>query len=241
MNSKDYKETIAADPSAPFDYSGLSADERESADAFRDEMLALDETIAKALEIEVPELQMPELPAIEEGSTVVNMPFRKRGRARTPVWIGIAASFAVAAVLGVRFLGEEAAYPSLAAEVVAHLEHEPQALTVTTTPVSERRLSNVVSNGGVQLDEGIGLVTYAKSCIINGKKVPHLVVQGKLGPITLLLMPDEKVDGAIPLSGEGINGVILPVGDGSIAIIGEREENLSQIEKRVVDSVTWSI
>ena len=241
MNSKDYKETIAADPSAPFDYSGLSADERESADAFRDEMLALDETIAKALEIDVPALQMPELPAIEEDSTVVNMPFRKKGGVSAPVWIGIAASFAVAAVLGVRFLGEQSVYPSLAAEVVAHLDHEPQALEVTSTPVSERRLLNVVSKGGVQLDAGIGLVTYAKSCVINGKKIPHLVVQGKLGPITLLLMPDETVDGAVPISGEGINGVILPVGDGSIAIIGEREENLSQIEKRVVDSVTWSI
>lgn len=241
MNDKDYKETIAADPSAPFDHSGMSAAERETADAFRDEMQALDRTIARALSIDVPELKVPDLPALDSDSNVVDMPFRKKRLLSAPVWIGIAASFAVAALLGLRFLGDQAAYPSLAAELVAHLDHEPQALKVTSTPVSERALLNVVSRSGAELDADVGLVTYAKTCVINGKKVPHLVVQGKLGPITLLLLPDETVGGAIPISGAGINGVILPVGDGSIAIIGERDENLSEIEKRVVDSVTWSI
>ena len=41
--------------------------------------------------------------------------------------------------------------------------------------------------------------------------------------------------------GEGIDGIILPVGNGSIAIIGEREENLAEIEQKVMDSVEWSI
>lgn len=241
MDSKTYKETIAADPSAPFDHSGLSASERESADAFRDEMLALDQKVAKALTIDVPELTMPELPAIESDTNVVDMPYRKKGSFSAPVWLGIAASFAIAAVFGARFLAPDAVYPSLEAELLAHLDHEPKALTVTSTPVSERTLLNVVSRSGAELDANVGLVTYARSCVINGKTVPHLVIQGKLGPITLLLLPDEMVDGAVPVSGEGINGVILPVGKGSIAIIGERDENLSEIEKQVVDSVTFSI
>lgn len=241
MDSKDYEKIIARDPSAPFDDGALSADERAAAKAFRAEMQALDEKIARALAIDVPELVMPDLPSLDENSNVVNMPFRHKRRLTTPAWIGIAASFAIVAILGVRFLGEETVYPSLADEVIAHLDHEPYALEVTDTPVAERRLTNVVKRSGAEIDSDVGLITYAQSCIINGKTVPHLVIQGKLGPITLLLMPDEMVDGAVPLSGESINGVILPVGDGSIAIIGEREENLSEIEQRVVDSVTWSI
>ena len=59
--------------------------------------------------------------------------------------------------------------------------------------------------------------------------------------MTLLLMPDEAIDGAVSLEEEGVNGVILPVGDGSIAIIGESEERLDEIEEQVVDSVTWTI
>lgn len=241
MDSKTYKETIAADPYAPFDYSGLTADERAAAETFRDDMLRLDAKIVKALSIDVPELKMPELPAIGEDSNVVDMPKKKKPTLNTPAWIGIAASFAIVALFGARFLGEQATYPSLAAELVAHLDHEPQALRVTNVAVSERTLAKVVSSGGAEIDSGVGLVTYARSCTINGRSVPHLVIQGKLGPITLLLLPDEKVERAVPVEGVGINGVILPVGNGSIAIIGERDENLSEIEQHVIDSVTWSI
>ncbi len=245
MDSKDYKDIIAADPSAPFDDSELSADERARVAAFRDEMQALDAKIKAALSVPIPELDLPALPPIdgskEAGANVVDLPLRNKPRLTTPVWLGIAASFAIAAVLGVRFLGDQTVYPSLAAEVVAHLDHEPYALTVTDTPVAEHRLVKVVGRSGAEIDTDVGLITYARSCVINGKTIPHLVMQGKRGPITLLLMPDEMIDGAVPLSGKSINGVILPVGDGSIAIIGEREENLSEIEQRVVDSVTWRI
>ena len=48
------------------------------------------------------------------------------------------------------------------------------------------------------------------------------------------------LDGLESLEGENIRGVILPVGKGSIAIIGPREESLERVEKSVLDSVTWS-
>ena len=155
--------------------------------------------------------------------------------------MGLAASGLLVAVLGGRSLLNTNDPSALAEEVIAHLDYEPHALVVSTDAVPEQRLHSVVNNSGVKIDSNVGLVTYAQSCIINGKTVPHLVVQGKLGPITLLLMPDESVDRAVPLSGESVQGVILPVGSGSIAIIGEREEDLSQIEQQVVDSVEFSI
>jgi len=43
------------------------------------------------------------------------------------------------------------------------------------------------------------------------------------------------------LDGKGVNGVILPMGNGSIAIIGERDEPLNEIEQQIIDSVEWSI
>ena len=59
--------------------------------------------------------------------------------------------------------------------------------------------------------------------------------------MTLLLLPDEMVHGAVILSGESVDGVILPHGSGSIAIIGEREERIEELKRRVVESVEWSI
>ena len=53
-------------------------------------------------------------------------------------------------------------------------------------------------------------------------------------------MPEETVSEPVELAGENVNGVILPVGNGSIAIIGEAEENLQDIRDRVLNSVTWT-
>jgi hypothetical protein len=65
-------------------------------------------------------------------------------------------------------------------------------------------------------------------------------MQGERGPVTIILMPDEKISGPETVEGESVRGVILPVGDGSIAIFGEREEALDNIERKILDSVSWS-
>jgi hypothetical protein len=124
---------------------------------------------------------------------------------------------------------------------MAHLDHEPNALQVSDERVSERRLDKVVRAKVADVNEEIGLITYARTCVINGNRIPHLVIQGESGPVTLLLMPDEEIEDAIPLDGQGVHGVILPLGHGSIAIIGEREERIGEIQDRVIDSVKWSI
>ena len=238
MNCKDYKEAIAAYPPQAFD----GADHAvacESCDTFRDEILALDERIEGALVIAVPDLKLPELPILgQDDANVVNLPFRKPARLSAPVWIGLAASLVIATVVGVRFLSNDVVYPSLADEIIAHLDHELGALQITDKSVSERKISRVVERDVAEMD--IGLITYARSCVINGHTIPHLVIQGERGPITLLLLPDEMVDSAVALEGVGITGVILPVGNGSIAIIGERDEPLDNLKNRLVNTVKWS-
>jgi len=237
MNCNDYKEAIAADPSQQFDGAAHAA-ACESCATYRDEIQALDQIIARALDIALPKLKVPELPPISgDDSRIVNLPFG-RGRLRTSAWIGLAASVLFATVLGVRFFSGEATYASLADEIVAHMDHEPYSLQVTDKAVSKRALADVIDEHVTVMD--VGLITYANSCVINGNSIPHLVIQGQRGPVTLLLLPDEMIDKAIPLEGIGISGIILPVGDGSIAIIGERDEPLDKIEKRLASSVKWS-
>ena len=54
-------------------------------------------------------------------------------------------------------------------------------------------------------------------------------------------MPEEMVDGPLQVDGESVHGVIIPVGNGSIAIIGEDNENLEEVERQVLDSVEFTI
>jgi len=238
MNCEDYRQQIAADPS--FDGGAGHLSECAACQEFRAEMLSLDEKIGRAMQLDVPKLTLPELPEIGENddSNVVSLGSRKRRP--MAAWFAVAATVVLAALVGVRMLGVGVDYDSLADEVLAHLDHEPVSLRPSSTPVSESRLARVVPADVARLDHSAGLITYAQSCIINGKTVPHLVIQGEHGPITILLMPDEAVADTVSLDGENTHGVILPVGDGSVAIIGTREEQLERVEKSVLDSVTWS-
>lgn len=236
MNCEEYRQAVAADPSFDGGTDHLSG--CEECRLFRDELQVLDADIAKALQVNVPPLNLPELPDIETASNVVSLSSRRS--LTKPAWFALAASVMLAAVLGVRMFAVDVDHLSLADEVLAHLDHEPYALVVSSTPVSERRLARVVPADVAHMDHSAGLITYAQSCKINGKTVPHLVIQGERGPVTILLMPDEEVATAQTLDGDSIHGIILPVGKGSVAIIGAREEPLERIEKSVLSSVDWS-
>jgi len=235
MNCDEYREAITADPS--FDGGAGHVTGCDSCQAYRNEMLALNERIARALTIDVPDLDVPELPAVQTDKVVS---LADRRRVTPPVWLAVAATVVVAAFLGVRFVGNGPDYDSLANEVLAHLDHEPYALRVSDEPITDRRLTSVVASDVAQMDHSAGLITYAQTCIINGREVPHLVIQGERGPVTILLMPDEMIKEAVPLRDEFFEGAILPVGDGSIAIIGGHDEELEKIEQSVMNSVTWS-
>ena len=235
MNCEYYREAIGADPS----YDGGEAHVSACADclALRDELRSLDRKIGRALAISVPELRMPDLPDVDTSSVV---PLATRRRLTAPAWMAAAATIVLAAFVGIRMYGGSVTYPSLADEIVAHLDHEPYALRVSDEPVDDRRLAKVVPADVAKVNHDAGLVTYAQTCVINGKKIPHLVIQGERGPVTILLLPDEAIDDAVQLEGESINGVLLPVGGGSVAIIGERDEALDTIRENIVNSVTWS-
>ena len=205
----------------------MSADENDK---------AFEQKLRRALEIDVPDLVMPQLPPIE-ADKVVTLPGR---RVTAPAWFAIAATVVLAAFVGFRFMGgKDAAFASLADEVLAHVTHEPSALLVTDKAVSGSHLRNVVPASIANMNQGSSLITFAATCPINGNEVPHLVIQGQRGPITILLMPNEHVDAPITLNNAESHGVILPVGDGSIAIVGARDEQLEEVQQQVLQSVAW--
>ena len=235
MNTcEEYREAIAADPS--FDGGAAHLSQCASCQAFREEMQALDVKIGRALALSVPEFDMPELADIDT-SNVTALPQRRFG---TPIWLAVAATITLAAFIGVRMLGSDLSNDTLAEQILTHIDFEPYALRVVDEAVSEQQLQRVKSASVATMDHGASLVTYAQSCRINGRDVPHLVIQGERGPITILLMPYEKISGPQSIQGENVRGVILPIGDGSIAIIGVDGERIEKIEEQIKNSVTWS-
>jgi hypothetical protein len=248
MNCDEYREAIAADPSESFHGGAAHAAGCEQCSNYRQEIRVLDERIALALAIDVPELRMPELPPIEADNGrrtgAAASHFRASRFRSPPLWMGLAAAAVVAAVLVTGLPERERGGQDLADQIVAHMDHEEGSRRVTSVPVATQTLNKVVGRQVSGMDQDIGLITYAMSCVINGRTVPHLVIQGSRGPVTLILLPDETIDAPIPLSGDNVHGVLLPVGSGSIAVIGQREdqlEEIGQIGRKLAESVEWNI
>lgn len=234
MNCEEYKLAIAAEPT--FDGGAAHVADCAECQGYRADMQAFDRKIALALDVAVPQLTLSEFPELDTDN-VATLPVRRSSRA--PTWLALAATVLVATFVGVKMSSVDGPYASLGEQLLAHMDHEPYALRVSSKAVSDRRLARVVPANIATITHDAGLITYAQSCEINGRDVPHLVMQGKKGPITILLMPQEAVSEAQTIDGESIQGFILPVGGGSIAIIGEKDEQLDEVKQSVLDSVTW--
>lgn len=235
MDCKEYKEALTADPT--FEGGSEHVAACPDCQAYRTEMLELNDKIARALGIEVPDLTLPELPDLDTNKVVS---LSNRRLLTKPVWFALAATVLLAVTIGVRLSEFGVSYGSLEEQVLAHVDHEPLSLLPSNTAVSDESLALAVPASIATMNHAAGLITYARSCTINGRSVPHLVIQGEYGPITILLMPYESIAEAKTLEGENIRGVILPVGSGSIAIIGGRDERLDRVRKNVLDSIMWS-
>jgi len=155
------------------------------------------------------------------------------------------ALIAAGAVLGVLWSRSPAAYGpmSLGADVMAHAHHEPSSWQAGLELVAARRLVGVLERGEIALLDAaqLGPVTYARTCRFRGYDVPHLVVQSVAGPAMVLLLPHERLADELPVAEDGLRGVIVPVGTGSIAIVAADPAAVAAVRQRVITAVRVGI
>ncbi len=162
------------------------------------------------------------------------------GPAQDWAWIGLAASLVLG--LGVGLLTWwSAPHGNIAQDLLAHVQHEQMFLVSTDERVPYQRLDAVLRKAGTTLPDGVAGVSYARSCIFRGRLVPHLVVQGENGPVTVMILPDLEVDGPTRFSEHGLFGIILPAAAGSIAIIAGEESDIVEVSDPIVESLVWDI
>jgi Protein of unknown function (DUF3379) len=186
----------------------------------RQEMRALDDDIRRALE------HPPDL-------------VRSRSRTAPPAWRqwALAASVALAAFLG---LAVWLLRPSdtLAREVVAHVESEPESW-LATQQVTAAGIDHALRGAGVTLDITSDRITYAQSCWFRGHYVPHLVLQTAHGPATVLILRHEQVPGRRAFHEAGMSGVIVPAERGSIAVLERGGGDIDDIARAMQRDVHW--
>lgn len=234
MNCLEFRRICSTEPGRKDPELAAHLAECGSCSAFAMETESFDQLLVEALSLPVP-------PALSNFSLDAPRKHAAAPRHASPVrWFAIAAG--VMAALLVSFgTWRMASQPDLGGELVAHVLHEPASLLPVVRPVAAAEMDLVLQRTGARFDAPVGTVTYIKSCPFRNKSVAHVVIVGSTGPVTLLLLPDVEVDAAESFAEEGLKGVIVPVGKGSVAIIGGESEPLAPVEELVSRAVAWRI
>jgi anti-sigma factor RsiW len=183
---------------------------------FHAETLAMDGRLRAALELPLAKFRKP-----------TSAPARR---------FALAASVLLAMLLGGGFwmLGSQTA---LASEVVEHVKHEGGSWEAREV-LSASALAEVLKQAGVKFDSSMSVV-YASACPFRGHRVPHLVVQTAEGPLTVMLLAHEKMDEREEFAEDGYQGVLVPAGSGSIAILARGDAVPEDVAAKLVSGVRW--
>lgn len=125
----------------------------------------------------------------------------------------------------------------LAGEVIRHIEHEASSWE-HEQQLSQREFAAVLREAGVEIDSSIPVV-YAAACPFRGRRVPHFVVSTASGPVTVMLLAHEKVRMRTRFSESGMQGVLLPVRDGSVAVVTRSGEAPESLAEQIAAGVRW--
>ena len=228
MNHSQARLLIGADPSSvPAELAGHLAT-CPDCKQFQSEMVALDGNIRRALE--------QGAASVASVTPITSARVTRRSKP-VNVWSGwgLAASVAVVSVLVILALRPS---ETLARAIVTHVEFESNSWK-SEQPVPAATLTETLSKAGVALDMSSNDVVYARSCFFHGHFVPHLVVSTAHGPVTVLILPQEKVRNRVTFHEDGMSGVITPAPRGSIAVLTLGNHDVDAVAQQVQKSVRW--
>ncbi len=121
--------------------------------------------------------------------------------------------------------------------IIDHIQAEPSHLQ-EKGPVSRRRVQVLLRGLGIEAPSWLGPVTYAGRCLIGPRPGIHLVVPGKRGAVTLLLLPGAVARREHRFAASGLAGVLVPAGFGNLAVVGRPGEALEPILDRFLAGVS---
>ena len=124
--------------------------------------------------------------------------------------------------------------------VMAHLDGEWDSL-VQRQDVSDQKLMSVLDTVGAELKGEIGKIRHASLCDFSEYGGAHLVLEGRKGPVVVLLLPQKHIAGAKVVSGDRAEGILVPTNNGSMAIVGDKDEALHGVERQVRAALVWRL
>ena len=124
--------------------------------------------------------------------------------------------------------------------VMAHLDGEWDSL-VRRQDVSDQKLMSVLDTVGSELKGDIGKLRHASLCDFSEYGGVHLVLEGRKGPVVVLLMSGNHIAAPKVMSGDRSEGILVPTNNGSMVIAGNKDEALHGVERQVRAALVWRL
>ncbi|MGY3931858.1 Protein of uncharacterised function (DUF3379) [Aeromonas encheleia] len=214
-----------------------------------DEMKQLDRQLQRTLEVEVPaglaeRILLRQAMEADDDDVVIPLP---PPPARTG-WRPLAIAASVAFLLGIstRWISWPPTAPvelSLAQVAMAHVYGEEPFIKGVDERVSLQTINAKMEKYGATL---MGMqdmkVTYVNHCSFYQGPALHMVIQGKMGPVTLFLVPKHVPLSLQPSFEDGqLKGEIVPLKGANMVLIGDMQESLEPVAAQFESRLHWSI
>jgi len=191
----------------------------------------LERLLQQAVQIPVPD----DLAA----NILVRISMRNVKPLRRPVYLALAASVLLALTVTLGVLRQTADVP-IEHEIISYVnQHSLRVANTSVESIGMPELNGMLQEFSMHVAAVPGRVTLAERCIIRKRPGMHLVLAGKMGPVDVLVMPEEKVGKKMMLNTKGKHGMVVPCPRGSIAIVGLIGEPLDLYEQRLMGAFSW--
>ena len=197
---------------------------------FADEVLSLDAQIEQAMNVDVPEDLADKI--------LFNHSTRSKKRTFSKQMMAMAASVAFAAGL---LLGQinwtpllvNQAQASLADTAVEHVVHEAPFINKLDEQVSSTQINAKLQPFAYQFTQTFPYhVYYLNHCGFGTSNALHMVFKGERGRVTLFVTNIET-EQAFDFNKDGMSGVVIPIDNSSMILLGEEEEDIHKISSKL--------
>ncbi|MDG3088739.1 DUF3379 domain-containing protein [Vibrio hannami] len=226
MDDLEFRRRILSEPKFR-DKELLSAIENSEANArFADDVFKLDAKLEDAFKVDVPD-DLADRILFNQTSEPVKSSFTKRALA-----IAATVAFTAGVLIGqVNWspLLVSPAYASLADTAIEHVEHESPFTDRLDEQVTSKQVNMKLAPFSYQFTEEFPYhVYYLNHCGFGASNALHMVFEGEKGRITLFVtnIGSEK---EIDFNKDGMSGVVIPVKDSSMILVGSEGEDIQKI------------
>ena len=237
MDDLQFRRSILADPKSRDDAINEAIKHDSAKQKFTQDVAALDDKIAQAMNIPVPDDLYNKLILRQ------TLASHQQQKSKTRVRLAMAASVAFVMGLTINFMMFSSTYKNLGDYAIAHVNHEASHFSNNDQPsVTLASLNDKMAAFKGSFDSTFGTLIFADYCRFDGSKSLHLVFQGQSSPVNIFILPDdEDIEFIANFANDKLQGRSLHFNHSNIIVVGDKKEPIKQWQERVNKSITWSI